>query len=385
MIKKGYNKHHSISRVVNTLLLLFICLVSCQTETEKDNLYNETSVGPFKILPVFRQAGMEISTRALIDGYSLYTPQDGELIYAWAQEHTSGTTLKEGEFRRSGGKWYSSVEAEGGKSYYMFAFHPGGISSTRGTFTKVGNSFTLNVNPIDIVTLGDPTISIAAARSVAQNGVYNDPTPVAGTFNLGQISNNIPNDKVLLAMNHLYSKVDLSFTLHEKYSKLRTVVITGIKMVSSQGSSSMSLTFGANPNPNWGDCTSKNLEVSLPLPNDSIVLNASNTVTWNGNEVESYIYQTAGSFCYLPKTDLPVELEVTYNVYTGDTGTDPLTDENYKDRLVRKDQTARNGKILPTGSGRPRAGTSYAVKINVVPSYLYQLSDDDLDTKLPIE
>lgn len=384
MTKKGYNdKHQSISRAVKTLLLLFICLVSCQNE--KENLNIEGNEGPFNILPVFHQAGIEIGTKALISGYSLYEPNNSELIYAWAQEHTSGTALSKGEFRRSNGHWYSSVEVEGGKSYYMFAFQPGGICTTRGDFAQSGSSFTLSVNPIDILTLGDPTISIAAARSYCESGSnYNDPTPTPGNFNLGEISNTTPNDKVLLAMNHLYSKVDMSFTLHEKYSKLRTIVITSVKMVSTQGSSSMNLTFGANPSPNWGSFTSKNVEISLPIPGDSIVLSASNTVTWSGND-PTYTYHTAGSFCYLPKSNLPVELEVTYNVYTGDITTDPITNVNYKDRLVRKDQTARNGSILPSGTGIPRAGTSYAVKINVVPSYLYQLSDEDIIKQLPIE
>ena len=380
MIVKDYSRKQSVFAATRALLLgLFICLVSCQKEDMADS-----NDGRFMILPTFYQAGMKISTRALISGYSEYTPAEGEAIYAWAQEHTSGTALLEGKFRRSNSKWYSSLEVEGNKYYRLFAFHPGGISTTGGTFTKSqsGDIFTLSVSPIDIITLGDPSISVAAARSYYVDCAYTDPTPVPGNFDLGKISTDLNHDKVLLAMNHLYSKVDMSFTLGETYGKLRSIVITDVKMVSAQGSSSMDLTFNANPTPSWGNYTDKELAVSLPLPDDSIKLSASNTVSLNNNVVE-YTYHPAGSFCFLPKSGLPVALEVTYNVYTGDINTDPIDDSNYNKRIVRKNQTARNGKIMP--SGTPQAGTSYPVKINVVPSYLYQLSDDDIEIKLIVE
>ncbi len=388
MIIKGYRKEQTISRVITALLLLFIGFVSCQDDKEDFGFEgNYTSDGRFMILPVFHQNGMEISTRALITGYHLYEPEDGELIYAWAKRYTDqgDDSLIQGEFRRSGGKWYSSVEVKGGKKYRMFAFNPGGITTNRPTFAGSNGTYTLSLSsPIDIVTQGDPTISIAAARSYYQNSAYTNPTPSPGNFDLGEISNDLNQDRVLLAMNHLYSKANMVFTLDTVYSKLRTIVITEIKIVSAQGrSSSMNLTFGNNPRPTWGDYTNDSLEVSLPIPGDSIVLDKTTTTEWDGSTFSRYLYSDTCSFCYLPKPSLPVKLAVKYNVYTGDIDQDPLTAENYKDRLARKGQTATNGKIMP--SGTPQAGSRYTIKIGVMPSYLYQLTDDDLDIRLNIE
>ena len=185
-------------------------------------------------------------------------------------------------------------------------------------------------------------------------------------------------------MNHLYSKLNMSFTLDTVYSKLRSIVITKIQIVSATGQSSMNLTFNQYSTPTYGAIKGDSLKVSMPIPGDSIVLNKTTTTQWEDN-VFSYKYINAGSFCYLPKDGLPVKLVVEYNVYTGDISDDPLTPQNYEERLARKGQTATNGKIMPSGNNIPQAGYQYNVNIRVKPSYLYVLTDDDLDIPLPIE
>ncbi len=386
MIKKGYSKERTISRVAQTLLLLFICLVSCQND--KDDFEYRDKDGRFMILPVFQQQKMEISTKALISGYHEYKPESGEVIYAWAKRYAPTDSLIQGEFRRSGEKWNSTVEVKSGESYKLFAFQPGGICTDRRicVFSESQGNFALTVRPINIVTLGEPSISIAAARDFVNNGSYANPTPSPGNYDLGTISNNTEKDKVLLAMRHLYSKVNLSFTLDTIYSKLRSVVLTSVKIVADQGQSGMSLTFNQNSNPTWDNSyTGDTLEVNLLQPGDSIVLSASTTTEWNSSTFAGYKYLAVDSFCYLPKSDLPVKLAVEYNVYTGDIIADTLNNKNYNDRLTRKGQSAINGSILPSGTGIPKAGTKYNVKVGVKPSYLYVLSDDDLDIPLLID
>ena len=389
MIEKGYSKR-TICRVLHALLLLFICFVSCQTEEKEDLKYEGHYDGKFMILPVFHQHRMEATTKALLTGYSEFTPNEGELIYAWAKRYAPTDSLIEGEFRSSISNnkvnWYSSVEVKSGHSYRLFAFHPGGITTDRDrvTFTESNGAFRLSVDPINIVTVGEPSIAIAATRSVYENGAYTDLPPTPGSFDLGAISSNLNKDKVLLAMNHLYSKLNMSFTLDTVYSKLRSIVITKIQIVSATGQSSMNLTFNQYSTPTYGAIKGDSLKVSMPIPGDSIVLNKTTTTQWEDN-VFSYKYINAGSFCYLPKDGLPVKLVVEYNVYTGDISDDPLTPQNYEERLARKGQTATNGKIMPSGNNIPQAGYQYNVNIRVKPSYLYVLTDDDLDIPLPIE
>ena len=117
MIKKGYSKERTIGRVALTLLLLFICLVSCQND--KVDFEYRGKGGRFMILPVFQQQKMEISTKALITGYHEYKPESGEVIYAWAKRYAPTDSLIQGEFRRSGEKWNSTVEVKSGESYKL--------------------------------------------------------------------------------------------------------------------------------------------------------------------------------------------------------------------------------------------------------------------------
>lgn len=69
-------------------------------------------------------------------------------------------------------------------------------------------------------------------------------------------------------------------------------------------------------------------------------------------------------------------LQVTYDVC------------DLNNHVVRADQTASNYSIFSSidyNGGRAAAGTNYLVKILVSPSYLYQLSDDDLELGLTVE
>lgn len=376
-MKKGYIME-TINRVAKTLLLLFICLVSCQDDKDLDNDGNE---GRFMILPVFHQNGINISTKALIANYHEYQPENGELIYAWAHCYSStdndeNNAVKTGEFRRSNGGWYSSVEVKSQSSYRLFAFNPGGISNDRGTFGTSNGNYTLSVSPISTLTLGDPSISIAATRSYWDYNLntedkYTDPTPVPGNFDLGTISSDMHNDKALLAMNHLYAKASLKFKMNETYADIRTIVIKGIKIRTSRGQSGMDVTFAYPPVLTWSAPTTSALELDVPIDGDSIILS------------NSYQDAPVATFCYLPVagSNLPIELEVQYDVYHSNATFDPAQDQTQW--LIREGQHARNARIMP--SATPAAGTDYPINIIVNPTYLYQLSDDDAGLELIIE
>ena len=122
--------------------------------------------------------------------------------------------------------------------------------------------------------------------------------------------------------------------------------------------------------PAWGTPTASNLEVEIPIQGDSIIL----TTDFKANPV--------AAFCYMPvaATSLPIELEVTYNVYH--CNADFTSNNDQGEWLIRKQQHAVNGKIMP--SALPAAGTNYPINITVNPTYLYQLSDDDAGIELTI-
>lgn len=374
MMKEGYNtnnmKRSNTAIAGGVLALLVLCfLASCQSD--------EIESGRCNIVPEFvQQHGTVITTRALLNGYTEYTPASNNVIYAYAQEFETGTELVQGDFsyNASSNRWNSTLDLENLHKYYLYAYQPAGISTKDNTTFSAadggGHKLTATVNTI---TTGDPTISVAVARMyyVESNYNYNDPTPVPGDFVFGPISNNSANpDKVILAMNHLYAQASLNFKIDATYSQLRKIVITGIKARTTLGQATMDVKFSASPAPTWGTPTESNLEVDIPIQGDSIIL----TTDFQAAPV--------ATFCYMPvaASNLPIELEVTYNVYHSSA---TLPSNNTGEWLIRKQQHAVNGRIMP--SANPAAGTNYPINITVNPTYLYQLSDDDAGIELTIE
>lgn len=361
---RGYSLKGLEKTVLTALCAVLLCVTSC---TEQELAYNR-----FCIEPEFRlQQPVTVTTKALTGTYNNYVPDAGELVYAYAYNYDpvspATTGWVEGSFRKSTTGWSSSLEVDAGNKYMLFAYDAGGASGS-GTPALESGNYSLTVDPMDIIAAGEPSISVASARSYYGN---RNPELTNGQFDLGAITNvNNEPDKVCLAMNHLFAKASPQFKIDSRYAELRTVVITSVKAVTSQGSSSMTVRFAASPAPVWGSRTDKDIEIELMNQGDSIILDPDT-------------FQAVNGFCYMPVTDLPVAFEVKYNVYRGPAS--ELTQENAASRLVRIDQTARNAKVLPSGTGIPKAGTNYVIKATVAPTYLYVLSDDDVELELVIE
>ena len=369
MRKEGYNTNRSHAAHLSGVLALFIlCLASCQSD--------EMESGRSNIVPEFvQQHSTVITTRATLSGYDEYTPANNDVIYAYAQEFETGTVLVQGDFtyNTANNRWSSTLDLENLHKYYLFAYHPAGISTKDGTTFSAadGGGYKLNATEVKTISAGDPTISVAAARDFYETSAYINPTPAPGEFTFGPISNNNANpDKVILAMNHLYAQASLNFKIDATYSQLRKIVITGIKAKTTRGQSTMDVKFSANPAPTWGTPAESDLEVEIPIQGDSIIL----TTDFKALPV--------ATFCYMPvaAANLPIKLEVTYNVYHCDA---ELPHDDPGEWLIRKEQHATNGKIMP--SANPIAGKNYPINIIVNPTYLYQLSDDDAGIELTIQ
>ena len=199
--------------------------------------------------------------------------------------------------------------------------------------------------------------------------------------------------------DHLYAALHLGFRVDETYNQLRDIVIKRLELESYENEACTQLmpklkttvklranntyttpivgdvTFEAdpsgakmdkvliydNPNAKWEDRTEDNKTVNDRLPS---LDNQNNKV---------YVEKSG----YIPKsgTENFYKLTTTYDIY------------DKKGNLVRKDQSAENVLSPKILFNQPQLlrGYKYTLRMTIAPTFLYMMSDDDLEFKMDIE
>lgn len=374
--------NHDMFRTV-TLAVAALFLFSCQKEDLPDNN------GKVTILPVIsRSVETTVQTRALA-GYSEFTV-DKQTLSANAVAFNGQTDArvadqdKQGIFAPLSSGWRSTVEVETSYKYNLYTYSRTMPTATTPTFSfGSATNVSLTFNGLNIITEIDPLVGVAAAGAIlpANNEPpANYPDLSKGVFSLGVIPAAAQEGgtfKAFLALDHLYSKATLSFRIDETYNDLRQVRIKDVQVKLDKG------TLTGNHKYTFFD-------QNLALASDktlggsaiSIDLYDGPTATAQPENDDDFIALTTsfrefGYYYFLPLNPTPeMYLEVTYDIY------------DKKGKPVRENQTARNKNLFAAIShngGSAAAGNNYKVNVLVSPSYLYQLSDDDLELGLTVE
>lgn len=374
--------NHDVIRTA-AFAVAVVVLASCQ----KEDVMNSNS-GKVTIYPVINSAvETTIQTRALV-GYSEFTTSKQALsasaIAFNAQTDARDTEKdKQGVFAPLADGWRSTVEVEPSYKYNLYTYSRTMPTATAPTFAYgSATNVSLTFNGLYIITETDPLVGIAAAgASIPANNVAPDNYPelTKGTFSLGTIPVAESNStfKAFLALDHLYSKATLSFRIDNTYSTLREVRIKDVQIKMDKGTltGTHKYTFFDQQLALANDRTIDGSALSIDLfdgPNATAVPNDDEDFITLTTELREF-----GYYYFLPLNPTPgMYLEVTYDIY--DLNGNP----------VRENQTAQNKNLFAAIShngGSAAAGTNYIVNVLVSPTYLYQLSDDDLELGLTVE
>lgn len=377
-------RHHDVILTAAFAVAAFT-LFSCQQEDVLDN-----NSGKVTIYPVLsRSVETTIQTRALEGNYSEFDADKQALsanaIAFNAQNNTRVADKdKQGVFAPLTEGWRSTVEVEPSYKYNLYTYSRTMPTATTPAFAYGNESnVSLTFNGLNIITETDPLVGIAAAgASLPADNVApaNYPELTKGVFNLGTIpaaESGNSTYKAFLALDHLYSKATLSFRISEAYSSLREVRIKDVQIKMDHG------VLTGNHKYTFFD---QQLTLATPATIGggalSIDLFDGTNATAQPNENEDFITLTTeprefGHYYFLPISPTPaMYLEVTYDIY------------DLKGKPVRENQTAQNKNLFAAISyngGTAAAGTNYKVNVLVSPTYLYQLSDDDLELGLTVE
>ena len=377
------NRHtnHDMFRTA-ALAVAALVLFSCQKEDYSDNS------GRVTIYPeISRSVETAVFTRAL-SGYSDFTtdkqPLSANAVAFNAQtDERVAAQDKQGTFAPLTEGWRSTVEVEPSYKYNLYTYSRNMPTATTPTFTfGSAANVSLTFNGLYIITELDPLVGVAAAgASLPANNVppANYPDLTKGSFSLGTIpaaATDGSKFKAFLALDHLYSKATISFKIDETYSNLRQVRIKDVQIKMDKGTLTGNHVYTfADQGLAWAnDKTIGGGAISIDLYDGE---NATATPA-QGNDYIALTtsLQQFGYYYFLPLDPVPaMYLEVTYDIY--DLAGNP----------VRVNQTATNNSLFAAinyNGGKAAAGTNYIVNILVSPTYLYQLSDDDLELGLTV-
>ena len=375
-----------------TFIVMAITLASCHHDTIDDSRQFVT------LYPVVdSHANNHIETRALGSGYQVYEGEARQRIYAHAVAYNgdtrSATDDMKGYFSPVDNGWRSSLMLPLGLNYYIYAYTsiPGVLwSNVNFTFNSTSD-VKATFNGISILSETDPLVCRASA------GATDDAPLTAADLTEGEFqrmtiqgSKNEQNvttytTKVYMAMDHLYAKANIKFKMDDiyVYQEYRTIKLKEVSISTKKGMVKGTHTLDLIS----GDLTLANkqqsddeVEVTVNLMNGP----SSTAVKDAGTDVVTLTttqYKPIGWFTFLP---IPQDEYYSHNM-TPEFTLNVLYDVyDSKGQLTRENQKASNSNIL-NGIIGARKGDSYDVNITVTPTYLYQLSDNDVEFKLEIK
>lgn len=163
---------------------------------------------------------------------------------------------------------------------------------------------------------------------------------------------------VSLQMDHLMAKITPQFYINSDYNQLRDIRIKEVKLFfESAPTYTATITYtNTSYSVVWssGDTSAKTTVTAFSTTNPTNLTNAA----------------TAHGHCYIvPDQDVSnLKMTVTYDVY------------DKQQQLVRSNEKATNKVVVKVGGTtktKLEAGKNYKLNIQIIPTYLYVLSDND--------
>ena len=343
---------------------------------------------------------MHVVTRAEIDGvtvpdnyldYSELYPQADEQYATIGVFMTPQSTAISSFIYKGENRWSSQVYATNGDTYYIYGFMPkemaqsASIAKLDGADDYSGGA-TLSIVGMPVVVASDPSVVVGVqdvAVDVTETDGTTTITPLKGAVRLGvfqYIGKEKGKNFIRLLLDHLYAGVNFCFQVDNTYSELRSIRLRKLEFkCNSYSTVDCAVTVQANTentNPltnvaftglQTGTSTATvyrqtrdDIEFDDLTIDDGLIPTVTEATAEGGKPLN-----VLG--CFLPSNDgvaSSLSIIVTYDVY------------DKAGNLIREGVTAENKVPGITGLSR---GDLHTLTITVIPTYLYQLSDPDLD------
>lgn len=294
-----------------------------------------------------------------------------------------------GIFAKSGNQWLTSMaedEIVAGTTYYLYGFIPKvssatasiSSSSTPSDNSSYSEGAVLTLSNLPSVTPNDFCVIVGAKNGrtdYRENGNYEVTDLAPGNFAYEAQATGAGNGNyIYLLFEHIYSAMQFRFRVAATYADLRTIKLKKLKlegyyenngsMTLMKRNTDVTVTLNANTS---GDSPIQDITFTpsgTPMDAVTICDKEDTPIELKKNEYTEFF----GSF--VPGNNSCLKLISVYDVY------------DKKNNLVRSNCTAENFlriSNLYDDQEKTRPGFKYLVNLTVQPTYLYVLSDPDLD------
>ena len=362
-------------------LLLEACSSDSTSDSRPDNSSSERTVRLSAGARQYHVDEAEMAsalglTRTVYPGtdWTTITPSDNMLVFvAKDKENPSPSDVLSRLFYSMTTDWQSNItitDAGPDNNYLIYGFMPIDAENVSISLLSPNTNYkagaTMSIKGLKVLTQTDPCVIVGVGK---QETSTPDVTLKWGTFDFTFKTGTDVVDYMSILLDHIYSRYHFQVKIDVDYAQLRTIKITKMTLeaLSDDGTQTVG-TVNARVN------IQTNTTNTNPISSVTYSRNTgTRSVTFFENTTTPLLlttsYQDAG-FCLAPGDQRWFRLTTVYEVYNRDnkhirtnTATNTFYTANFKEH-----------KITNTNPG-----LDHTIQIIVNPTYLYVLSDSDLD------
>lgn len=301
--------------------------------------------------------------------YQLYGESDKSIGIAFTQ---NGKVPLKGHFFKSSGKWRTNIkdgDIKALQTYYLYGYvpHLSGMGfEISGSNAGYSDGAKITLNNVPAIMPSDLCVTIGAKHG------SNAETPAglrAGDFAYVGGSTTTEN-YVFLLFEHLYASLRVQMRVHGDYNALRTIKLKSLRLKTQAGETTSSTKTNIVVDLKANDVAENPIQSIVYMPGSTTISEPLEFWSSTAGETLSTAY-TAHSAYFMPQDITTFVLTSVYDVY------------DTQNNLLRKDCMATNTMQLSdllTGQETTRRGSRYTIKMTIKPTYLYMLSEPDLDS-----
>jgi len=346
--------------------------------------------------------GSGYQTNHLPDGYMSY---DQLRPHASVAESTIGVFMTPDDINPSGdfiyqgieggvSVWKSNIGVEKDKQYYIYGFMPRSGAETA-TITSLNgtdgddfkNGAVITIANYDALTTADVSVIVGLRWATALEKINGIDPATGSDVPLGHFSYmgmDEGENRIFILLKHIYAGLHFATAVDPVYAALRTIRITKVELTAVGIKEKVDLAITLTANTTGADPLTSVVytPTSSSATDKTITLYEKTDATDDlGEEVPVYVPNSTDCFkdflgCLVPASTNSFVLKTTYDVYDKN-----VTTEHPEGNLIRKGCVAENTINPQIVEHFPNlgAGELFTINLLIKPTYLYMMSDPDLD------